>query len=143
MRRILLLLIVPLLLSSIAFAEDVTPRRDLVDFNGSRLLNTLFETELTDGSPTATITIRTDLVVDLVIDIVSDKGGSLVITPLPDDDDLLVLGEASTPLVIADLGETRRAIYTKISAPNSKIVFTKTEAGTTSGFLLSVRGLGR
>ena len=69
-----------------------------------------------------------------------DKGGTVVVYPLPDVDDLTVLGEASTPLTIADDGESGRATYTRIAAPNAKIVITKTQAGSTTSYMLSIRG---
>jgi hypothetical protein len=147
MKKFLILLLVFAIgcsaLASICLAEDVTPRRDLVDFNGARDIAPAWRTELTDGSPVATITTTTDLVNDVIVDIITDKGGTLVITPLIDSDDLGVEGEPSTTLTIPVSGGVKRDSYTKIAAPNTKIVFTKTEAGTTSGFLLFVKGVGR
>jgi len=122
--------------------EQVNKRGPNGEVNGSCLLEALSTTELTDGAAMATLIVPTQHVKDLVIDVVSDKGGSVVVTPLPDHDDTSVLGEASTTGTLTNGGPSGRFKYSDIAAPNTKVVFTKTEAGTTDGFTLSVRGQG-
>lgn len=141
MKKILLLLTIMFFAVNGFAAERINPKNYLIEFHGSRLLTPLDTTTLTDASPTLTKTIDTQYITDLVADLTMDKGGTLVITPLLDVDDLLIAGEASTTLTLSTGGGTARGIYSKISAPYAKIVVTKTEAGDTTDVLLSVRGL--
>lgn len=150
MKKNLIILVSVLLLGltylsgdSLVHAEKVTPRRDLVDFNGARDIAPTWRTELTDGSPTATVITTTDLINNVVVDVLTDKGGTLTIIPLLDSDNLAVEGKPSDTLVIPAGGATVREGYTMIAAPNTKIIFTKTEVGTTTGFLLFVKGTAR
>jgi len=113
-----------------------------LEFHGNRLLSPVdVTTVLTDASPTVTYTVKTVYIGNLMVDLSMDKGATMVITPLPDVDNLATTGLPSDTLTIPDGGGTDRAIYTAIGAPYAKITVTKTEAGSTTSFLLSIRGI--
>ena len=108
---------------------------------GSALLAPIDNTVLTDASPARTLIVSTRNIDSLVVDVVCDKGCSLVIRPLPDIDDPMVKGESSDALTVADGGGAVRGRYTDIGAPAAEIVVTKTESGDMTAMLLAVRGL--
>jgi hypothetical protein len=97
--------------------------------------------ELTDESPVVTRIIECIDVTDLIVFVTTDKGLTVTITPLPDYMDADVVGPVSDTLTIADGGGSDSAIYSRIGTPLAKIVVTKTEAGSTDGFNLTVRGI--
>lgn len=96
-------------------------------------------TVLTDGSPTLSFFVDTNWTVNLIIDITTDKGATLVVTPCLSKTDDTALAPPSDTVIIADLGESVRAVYSAISAERAKITLTKTEAGSSSAILLSLR----
>lgn len=104
-------------------------------------LESLYDTEITDAAATVTRYYDVSKVEDVVVDVTSDKGMTIVITPVLSSDDNTVLGKPSSTLTIPDLGATDRAIYSKIAAKRCQVLVTKTEAGTTSGFGLKVIGV--
>ena len=77
----------------------------------------------------------------IIIDVITDKGTTIVVYPLPLEDDLTVVGKASDTTTIADGGDSERMKYTDIAAPNTKITVTKTEAGDMASYLFSVHGI--
>lgn len=97
-------------------------------------------TELTDASPTLAfdIDLCTD-VTDLLIDVVSDKGCTVDLVPYLDNGKTIE-GVPATQGVVADGGPGGRFIYENLGCVALGITVTKTEAGTTSGFAVSVRG---
>jgi len=125
-------------------AETLNKRGPNGEIYGSTLLVALDDanvsTELTDAATDSEVIVPTQHVGTLVIDVISDKGGTLTITPLPNANDTSVAGEASTVGTLADSGPSKRFKYTMPAAPLCKVTFSKTEAGTSSGFLMSVRG---
>ena len=104
-------------------------------------LDALYTEELTDGAPSVTRIVGTPSVEDVIIDIITNKGLTAVITPILSDTDDSVLGKPSTTLTIAPGGGADRAIYSKISAKKAQVVVTKTESGSTSGFVLKISGI--
>lgn len=144
MKKFILLLIACLFVTPAFSAETIkiAGSSSWYEFHGSRLLAPLDKTTvLTDLAPTIEYTVQTTYITDLVVDITIDKGATVVITPLLDVDVLATTGVPSATLTIAVLGDTDRAIYTKIASPYAKVTVTKTEAGDTSSFFLSIRGL--
>lgn len=138
MKKILLILVALALLSIPAIAAESKNKIPAHDA-GSSLID-YSVTELTDGATQYNAVIFTVGYTDITVDVITDKGGTLIITPIIDVDDDTSLGKPSDTLTVADGGPSDRAIYSSISSPKAKILFTKTEAGTTSGFVLSVRG---
>ena len=111
-----------------------------IAYTGTRQLADTNTTDLTDAAATLTQIVNTKDVKDLVVDITTDKGTTVVITPILSATDDTQVGPVSTTLTIADGGGTDRARYSNISAERAKIVVTKTEAGSTTSFFVSVRG---
>lgn len=103
-------------------------------------LERLFSDELTDASPTLTEIVDCNTSENLYVDIVIDKGSTVVVTPIFDKTDDTAEGKPSATLTIADSGATERAVYSNIGSVRAKIVVTKTEAGSTSGFLCRISG---
>lgn len=110
-------------------------------YSGSMLLLD-DSTQLTDAAAIHTHIIDTKAAGSLVIDVIADKGLTVIVTPLPVESDNSVLGKASDTLTIADGGDTDRVIYTGIAAPRAKVVVTKTEAGSSTTYRLTARGTG-
>lgn len=96
---------------------------------------------LTDASPTRDYYFNTTNFSSIVIDAVTDKGATVVATPLILENDLTVEGKASDVTTIADGGAAERMKYTDIAAPNTKVTVTKTEAGDMTTYVLSVHGI--
>lgn len=126
-RMILTLMLVFIVNAVFAFSGTV----QLIDTN---------TTDLTDAAATLSQIVYTKNIADVVVDVTTDKGLTVVITPILSATDDTQLGPASTTLTIANGGGTDRARYTNISAERAKVVITKTEAGSTTSFLASVRG---
>lgn len=103
-------------------------------------LSGLHTEEMTDAEPVLSFIFDTPNIDDILIDIVTDKGTAINVTPVLSDDGI-VLGEVSSTLTLPDGGATSRASYTRIAAKKTLILVTKTEAGTTSGFVLKVSGV--
>jgi hypothetical protein len=125
----LLMLIVLLMVATLAYALEPV-----------KLIG-ITAVELTDGAPTYNAVIVSEHYQDVIVDVVSDKGGTLVIYPIPDENNITSLGLVSDTLTVADGGPAGRGGYTKLASPRAKILFTKTEAGTTSGFKVIVHGV--
>lgn len=96
---------------------------------------------LTDAAATRTYIVGAGAVNDLIGFLLSDKGCTLTVYPLP------VVGStqratASTVLTIADGGVTESAPwrYSELGAPRAEIVVTKTEAGSTTSYGFTARG---
>jgi hypothetical protein len=104
---------------------------------------------LTDAAPTQTAIVYSGLSRDLLVDLAADKGCTVVITPLLDneDDSALdneddsALGKPGDTGTLADGGGAERFLYESIGAARAKIVITKTEAGDATATLIVVRGL--
>lgn len=88
-----------------------------------------------------TIVVDSEKYTDVVVDVVTDKGTSIVITPVLNYSGNLINGEDSATTIIPNGGRAQRVIYSKISAPRCKVTVTKTESGSTSNFVLSIRGV--
>ncbi len=95
--------------------------------------------QLTDTDPTYTVQVKTESVTDLFVDVISDKGATLFITPLVSDIDDLE-GAESESTTIDTGGGSVRAKYSSIAANKALITVTKTESGDTTTFRLIVRG---
>jgi hypothetical protein len=100
----------------------------------------LYQEELTDTSPIVTAIIDTKNVEDIMVDVVTDKGSTIVITPILNSSGTPVLTDPSDTVTISNGGGSERVVYSRIMAPRAKVVVTKTEAGDTSDFVLSIRG---
>jgi len=129
MKKVLLVIGIVLLFADQGFADSK-----------SWLLVGVNTTELTDAAPTYTEFVDTRNIVDVFVDTVIDKGATVQIVPVLSSTDDTYLGEAPVATTIADGGGTDRTLYSRIMAPRAKIIITKTEAGTTSGFTVSIRG---
>jgi len=127
MKKILLVI---LLVASTSFAMDIKGSVQL-DFT---------DVELTDAVPTYTNIVNTQYINDVFVHTITDKGSTVSITPVLSDTDDTLLGPTPTATVIANGGGTDTTPFSRIMAPRAKITVTKTEAGTTSGFVVSVRG---
>jgi len=95
---------------------------------------------LTDAVPTRTHIVNTKGIRDLMVAITSDKGCTVIITPIDDVDDETALGLVSSTGVVADGGSSNRFLYESITAPKARVVITKTESGSTTAFRCSIRG---
>ena len=94
---------------------------------------------LTDVAPARTYTVYVKNISDLFIDVLADKGGSIVVTPQIDVDDAATLGAPSeTALFVANT--SARARYSDIASVKAEIVVTKTEGGDMTEYTLRVRG---
>jgi hypothetical protein len=138
MKKMVLLLIAVMLMCGSALAWEQLGK--IPAHKAGSALIAKSTTELTDAAPQYNAVVMTSGYQDLTVDVITDKGGTLIITPILDVDDEATLGAVSDTLTVADGGPSGRAIYASISAPKAKVLFTKTEAGTTSGFKVSVRG---
>ena len=117
----------------------------LTDENGN-LTNTTGqfvtdEENLTDAAATRTYIVGSGAVNDLLGFLLSDKGCTLTVYPLPFVDSTQ-RGTASTVLTIADGGVTEAATwrYSELGTPRAEIVVTKTEAGSTTSYGFTARG---
>lgn len=107
--------------------------------SGSSLLTPLITTLPTDASATITTIVKTQGFTSIVVDITTDKGGTLTITPLPDLGSDSDVGQVSDTLTVPTSTATR-GIYSQIGAPRAKVVFTKTVAGSATSMRLAIRG---
>jgi len=139
MKKLLVLVTALVLIGSVAFALE--PIGKIPQHGSGNSLLGLSTVELTDAAPTYNAIVLTRDFQSVMVDVVSDKGGTLVIYPIPNSNDATVFGLVSDTLTVADGGPSDRGGYSNIAAPKAKILFTKTEAGTTSGFLIAVRGV--
>lgn len=105
-------------------------------------LDAIQTTELTDAAATLTRFVDCSRVEDVVVDIKTNRATTVVITPVLSDDNTYV-GKASDTLTLTTGGGTERAIYSKIGSKRAKVVATKTEAGSTTGFRLLISGINR
>lgn len=96
---------------------------------------------MTDAAATRTYYFNTTNFSSVIFDIITTRGTTVVIYPLPLEGDLTVVGKASDTTTIADGGGTERTKYTDIAAPNIKVVVTKTQAGDTTNYLFSIHGV--
>lgn len=97
-------------------------------------------TNLTDEEPVRTHIVNTQGARDLMVAITSDKGCTIIITPIDNLDDNTALGKASNTGTIPDGGDSDRFLYASIASPKAQIVITKTESGDTASFRCIVRG---
>lgn len=123
-------------------AEQVGYRPGPVIVSGSVWL-TPDTTQLTDAAATHTFFVPTRGAGTVSVSVVSDKGLSVVIYPVLFDDDQTSLGKASDTGTIADGGGSDEFRYTNFAAPMAKVVITKTEAGSTTDYMATIRGLAR
>lgn len=96
---------------------------------------------ITDTEGSRTYYFNTDNLSSIVIDIISDKGSTIVATPLLIQNDWSVEGKPSDTLTIASGGGVDKMKYSDVTAPNIKIVVTKTEGGDMASYTFSVHGL--
>jgi hypothetical protein len=97
-------------------------------------------TELTDGSAVLTFDVDiTTAISDLLIDVISDKGCTVDLIRYMDNGQTIE-GVPGTQGVVADGGPSGTFIYSDLGCAAIKVTVTKTEAGTSSGFAVSVRG---
>lgn len=108
------------------------------DYAGS-ILYGASTVELTDAAATAVLTFDTDGVQTLLIDVTSDKGCTVDVVRYLDQDGGIE-GKPSTQGVVADGGPSNSFKYPDVGCKAVKVTITKTEAGTTSGFGVFVRG---
>lgn len=83
---------------------------------------------------------------DIMVDVIADKGCTVVITPVVDLDDNTSTGKPSDIGVLANGGPSDRFTYGgltggKIAAPKVQVVVTKVEAGDCAETIISVRGM--
>jgi len=125
MKKLILVLFL-LSTASIAFADSV---------------NLLYDPtiQLTDAEPTVTRYVQCNKVQDVYVWVESDKGLSIVITPVLDSQQN-ILGPPSSAEVIAPGGGSALAAYSYIGSTKAMVVVTKNEAGSTSTFNLYVTG---
>lgn len=121
----------------IVFALSLVP---MLSVAGTVNLDYHHTVELTDAVPSVTRIVECEKEKDLFAFVTIDKGATVVITPLILKDNDTVVGPVSTTLTFADGGGTDVALYSRIGTPRAKVVVTKTEAGTSSGFTLDIRG---
>jgi len=108
-------------------------------YAGSNQLALKSGTELSDGSAVLAFDIDiTTSVKDLLIDVVSDKGCTLDLVRYMDNGQAIE-GVPGTQGVVADSGPSGTFIYSNLGCAAVKVTVTKTEAGTTSGFVVAVR----
>lgn len=98
-------------------------------FAGSNLL-ALNRTLLTDAAPDYSAILACGHCNTIVVDLVADKGCSVIIIPVLDVDDDTALGKPSDTGVLPNLGGSERFLYSAIGAPKVKVVISKTESGT-------------
>jgi hypothetical protein len=97
-------------------------------------------TELTDGAATLVFDINdTTSITELLIEVISDKGCTLDVVRYMDNGQTIE-GVPGTQGVVADGGPSGTFIYSNLGCAAVKVTVTKTEAGTSSGFAVSVRG---
>ena len=96
---------------------------------GSNLLDYPKSVPLTDASPTYSAYVQTDRITDFVLDINTDKGTTVVFTPILSETDLTKTREDSITGVVSDGGEKAPFTYSKLKAPQLLVTVTKTEAG--------------
>lgn len=99
------------------------------------------EENLTDGTPSRSYFVGSGAVNDLLGFLLSDKGATLTVYPLPFIDSNQ-RATASEVLTIADGGVTEAAPwrYSEVGTPRCEIVVTKTEAGDTTSYGFTARG---
>jgi len=111
---------------------------------GSGLLEAINKTPLTDTVPGTTdvytTIVETRAVRDVICDLTTSHGCSVVITPIRNDEGTPEYGLASDTGTIADGGGSLRPAYSDIGAPRAEIKVTKTEAGDMTTFELAIRG---
>lgn len=108
---------------------------------GSIDLDYYYTTEMTDAAATVTRYVDTKDITDVIVTVSTDKGSTIVITPVLIRSDNAVVGPASDTTTIANGGDTIDATFSRIGSPKAKVVVTKTESGTTSGFCMTIRGI--
>ena len=97
--------------------------------------------QITDASPVREKIINTQDTSGIILDIISDKCCDVTVTPLLSlDEDTSVGKTFSLGTVIGGGGPIRMSRFAIVS-PRLKITLTKTEAGDTASYLLSVRGI--
>jgi len=107
-------------------------------FNGSKLIGSN-TTEVTDAATTSIVTANVNDYANILIDVVSDKGGTIDVVRFLDEADG-VEGVPATQQTLADGGPSDYYQHSAIGCNVVRVTFTKTEAGTSSGFGLFVRG---
>ena len=81
---------------------------------------------------------------NLLVDVIADKGLTVVITPVLDIDYDTTLGKPSDTGTLADGGgpdDAERFIYSTTGAPKARVLVTKTEAGDATKTVITVRGV--
>lgn len=96
---------------------------------------------LTDAAATREYYFNTTNFSSIIIDIITTRGATVIVYPLPLEDDLTVTGKASDTTTIADDGDSERIKYSDIAAPNTKVVVTKTQANDMTNYIFSVHGV--
>jgi hypothetical protein len=109
------------------------------DYAGTRSHAIQKGTELTDAAAAYIKTIdNTEDVGTLYIDVTSDKGCTVDVVTYLDPEQTLE-GVPGTQGVVADGGPSGTFKFTDFGYASCKVTVTKTEAGTTSGFGVSIR----
>ncbi len=162
MRSLIILLTAIFLLSSVSYAElignqstraysgnvlggkvfSMTQLTETTEAGGGPV-NMVLIPALTDAAPAYNTVILTKSLNDIQGYLISDKGCTLKVYPLPVDN-YDTKAKESTTLTIADGGVTvfEPWSYSSIGTPRAMIQIDKTEAGTTSALILTVRGDG-
>ncbi|KFZ25658.1 MAG: hypothetical protein KQ78_02151 [Candidatus Izimaplasma bacterium HR2] len=96
---------------------------------------------LTDAAATRDYYFNTTNFSSIIVDIITTRGATVIVYPLPLEDNLTVVGKASDTTTIADDGDSERVKYSDVAAPNTKIVVTKTQAGDMTNYVFSVHGI--
>ena len=96
---------------------------------------------MTDAAATREYYFNTTNFSSIIIDIITTRGATVIVYPLPLEDDLTVTGKASDTTTIADDGDSERIKYSDIAAPNTKVVVTKTQANDMTNYIFSVHGV--
>ena len=96
---------------------------------------------LTDAAATRDYYFNTTNFSSIIVDIITTRGATVILTPLLLESDLTVTGKPSSTTVISDGGDTERITYTSIAAINSKITVTKTQGDDMTNYVFSVHGI--
>ena len=109
------------------------------DYAGSNKLWFKKGTELSDASAVMVIPLTSvSGTGSLLVDVVSDKGCTVDLVRYLDEEKE-VEGVPGTQGVVSDGGPSGAFIYPDLGCVKAELTITKTEAGTTSGFAVSVR----
>lgn len=110
------------------------------NYAGSKQLWFQSGDELTDAAAAVVIPLPNVTAVNsLLIDVTSDKGCTVDLVRYLDNAKT-VEGVPGTQGVVADGGPSGTFIYENLGCVAAELTVTKTEAGTSAGFAVSVRG---